>query len=500
MDYNNKEKALVAGYTPSQLVQMLDGNEAEFAAKALNYLDGKQEQELVAVLNDSDKGRKDWKKRGFIARHRNLTKMIVEKSGMLFKDSTPLLEIRANGSKEVNTAASESLMNLLDATEWQEVMINMDSVVRLLKTAILLVQWDDNNQTIVFDILHRANCNVIIDPLTKQIAVLIQRTGCSGDSEYYRVWTAETIYDLVTVSQKTSVVDESPNSYGAIPATVFYDTTSPRAGFWVEAARDLVNVNEMYNLHLTDSEFAISWAKRPSLFTNCSLDGYSDESLEVVSVPGSVLPRSVSRSPSITGGPDIAIVLGSSNGDAPFIDYKSPQIDIKPMDEVVQGWIKQTAADWSVRVRADGEKSANSGFQVVVEEVPNLELRQTRARMFEASFKRLYRALVIVTNGALPADQQLFAVFPKPNLPVDPKEEEAVWTMKITAGRATEIDYFVEVKGLTPDEAMAKWIEITEFNAAKTKITSAIAPEVDQEATEDVAEEDQSEGDIPANA
>lgn len=500
MDYNtNNMPGLVAGYTATELVELLDSNEAEFAAKALNYYDGKQEQELINVLNDGDKGRKDWKKRGFVPRFRNLTKMIVDKSGLLFKDAVPTLEVRAKGSSVVNEIASEALVNLLDSTEWQEVMINLDTVVRLLKTAILLVQWDSIQQQVVFDILHRANCNVIINPLTKQIEVLVQRTGCSGDVENYRVWTNELIYDLVENREHVTVVNTTPNTYGSIPAVVFYDTNTPRAGFWVEAARDLINTNELYNLHLTDSEFVISWSKRPSLFTNCSLDGYSDESLEVVQVPGSVLPRAVSRSPSITGGPDIAIVLGSANGESPFIDYKAPKVDIKPLDDVVQGWIKQTAADWSVRVRADGDASATSGFQLVVEEVPNLELRQLRSRMFESAFKRFYRVLTAVSQGALPENNELFAVFPKPILPVDQKEQEEVWDLRIAGGRATEIDYLIEVKGLTKDEATAKWIEIVEFNAAKSKVATAIAPEVDQEVVQDTTEEDITEGDTPSD-
>lgn len=271
-----------------------------------------------------------------------------------------------------------------------------------------------------------------------------------------------------------AVIAQAENTYGAVPAAVFYDTSIPRAGFWAEAPRDLVNVNEMYNLHLTDSEFAISWMKRPSLFTNCSLDGYADEQIEVVEVIGSALPRAVSRTPSLTAGPDVAVQVGGAGGETPFIDYKAPQIDIKPMDEVVQGWIKQAAADWSVRVRADGEGAATSGFQVVVEEAPNLELRQLRQRMFEGAFKRLYRQLRAVASHALPEGGDLFAVFAKPSLPVDHKAQEDVWSVRINEGRATEIDYFTEVLGLSKDEALAKWIEITEFRNAKAKVDQTL--------------------------
>jgi hypothetical protein len=477
MAQNNMDgrEILVAGMTAKELIDMLDSNEAEFAAKALNYYDGKQEQEVERLLSHPDKGRKEWKRRGYLPRHRNITKMVVDKSALLFKDAPPQLEVRRIGTSEVDTMASERLMDILDGTDWLEVMANLDVVVRLLKTAILLVQMDDTTGKPVFDILHRANANVVINPLTKQIDTLVQRTGCAGGTNYYRVWTADQVIDLVETRTAVSIAAQEENTYGAVPAAVFYDTSVPRAGFWAEAPHDLVNVNEMYNLHLTDSEFAISWMKRPSLFTNCELDGYSDEQIEVVEVHGSALPRAVSRTPSLTAGPDVAVQVGSAGGEAPFIDYKAPQIDIKPMDEVVQGWIKQAAADWSVRVRADGEGTASSGFQVVVEEAPNLELRQQRQRMFEGSFKRLYRTLKAV-SPSLAQEGELFAVFAKPSLPVDLQAQEDVWSKKISEGRATELDYFMEVQGLTKEEALAKWIEITEFRTAKAKVNEALQP------------------------
>lgn len=479
MNYNTDSAGdvIAVGLTAGELVELLDSNDAEFAAKALNYFDGKQEQEMEKLLSHPEKGRKQWKARGYIPRFRNLTKMIVEKSGMLFKDAPPQFEVRIPGQDAVITDATEALVDMLDGTEWQETMINLDAVVRMLKTAVLLVQWDEINQKPVFDILHRANCNVVINPLTKQIDCLVQRTGCSGKSEYYRVWTPDLVIDLIETSERVSIAAQTPNTYGVVPAEVFYDTNMPRAGFWVEPARDLVNMNEMYNVHMTDSEFAISWVKRPSLFTNCSLDGYSDEVLEVVEVVGSALPRAVSRTPSLTAGPDVAIQLGSTGGgDTPFVEYKAPVIDLKPLDDVVQGWIKQTAADWSVRVRADGEGSATSGFQVVVEEAPNLELRQLRQRMFEAGFKRLYRKLKVVLPIDLPEDGELFVVFAKPNLPVDPKAQEDVWSVRLKEGRATEIEYLMETQGLTEKEAEAKWAEIIKFRLLKAELTASLNP------------------------
>jgi hypothetical protein len=95
-------------------------------------------------------------------------------------------------------------------------------------------------------------------------------------------------------------------------------------------------------------------------------------------------------------GPGSAVVLDSMGVDSPFVRYENPDIDIKPLNEVVDSWIKSFAGDWSVRIEVAGQGRAQSGFQLIVEESDNLDLRKQRQRMFESGFKRLYRVLAAV--------------------------------------------------------------------------------------------------------
>jgi len=469
---NNEDKVVAVGLTAKELVDLLNTNQAKDARRALNFLDGLQEQEMIEVLNDPNFGRYDWKSKGLKPRFRNITKMIVEKSGMLFKDTLPVLEIFDLLQNEDNEAATQLLAEKLSEIEFAEFMTNFDLVLRLLKTAMIMVQWNAEDENWMLDILHRGNAEVIIDPGTRKPMCLVYRSH----ENCYWVWTNEAVTELRVEgegAQKKIIAGPSAvNSYGVIPMAVFYDTNTPRTGFWVEQDKSLVNLNEMLNLHILDSEFSILWSKMSTAVTNMrpAAGSTSIETVEYEAGPGDVLPRRQVSKDQMLGGPNEVVVLDSMGVDSPFYEFKSPQIDLKPLNEVMENWIKGYAADWCVSVRAQGEGRAESGFQLIVEEMSNLDLRKQRQRMFESGFKRLYRALRSVYNtasgsAAFPVDSNLFAEFNDPVLPVDIAIEETVWSQRIKEGRATDIDYFMHVWGMNKEEAELKYQEIQEWKA-----------------------------------
>ena len=459
MDQNKTEK----------MEELLDNPRAEFAQKALDYYDGNQEYQLIKVLDDGQKGRKRWREKGLIPRFRNLTKMIVEKSGMLFNDSLPLFEIYQKDADKPIESETVQFNQLMDKIEFNEFLINLDVVVRLLKTGIILVQWDNQGDKFILDVLHRGNCEVMFNPITKQVNMLIYRTYEIGDTEGYRIFTNETITDLEETKDQVSVVQVQPNPWMMVPCIPFYDTNTPRHGFWVEAQSDLINLNEMFNLHLTDSEFAASWSKLKTLFTNCKIDSGGAEQYEVQFAPGQALPHMAPAEASVLGGPNRIVFLNTNGVDSPFVEYKGPDIDVAPIDNMFNGWIRDFASDWGVRVKAAGEGTANSGFQLIVEEMDNLELRTKRQRMFEQGFKRMFRTMADVINkihpGTFGDQSELFTTFNEPHLPVNEKESEEVWSMRIENNRASRLDYFMVTKGMTKQQAELKIQEIDQVNS-----------------------------------
>ena len=125
--------------------------------------------------------------------------------------------------------------------------------------------------------------------------------------------------------------------------------------------------------------------------------------------------------------------------------------------------IKQVAYDWSVNVRVDGSGHANSGFQIVVEEIDSLQLREKRAQSFQAGFRRLYEVLKALYPTL--TDGQLKVIWAPPSLPINTAENENIWTTRIEQGRASVLDYLREVGGMDDATAYEKIQEIQAVNS-----------------------------------
>lgn len=447
------------------IAELFENKNAELSEKILDMYQGKQEKHLVKLLSDPNKGRKDWQTRGIIPRHRNILKMIVDKSGMLFSDKAPDIQVfNSKDEVESNPVLSAVLKEQLDNVNWTEFFTNFDSVVRLLKTAMVLVQYDTTNKSLVLDVLTQHNSYVVNK--NNNIDTLIYKVAEREEDIYeFRVFTKELIQDIL-VNEETgeeTIIQSIPNPFGIIPVAVFHDVNIPIFDFWNVIPTDLMQINELYNLHLTDSEYAASWAKLKTLFTNCKIVTAEDMQMEAVVPYGSELPRMAPSQGALIGGPSKVIQIDTMGIDSPFIEYKGPEVNLEPIDTMVNKWVSDYAADWSVNVKMAGTGVADSGFKLIVEEMDNLELRRKRARMFEAGLARLFNIIKTVTNyfsPTYPEDSVLFARFSAPTLPVDVKLQEEVWSRKIAEGRASRKMYFMEVYSMTEDEAIAKIEEI----------------------------------------
>lgn len=455
-----------------RLINKLTDEDARWARKTLNYYDGNQVDEMEEFLEDSSGFRKNWAEKGLIPRTRNITKAIVDKSGLIFNSALPKFEVWQGD--RVDEAASAAFRGLIDAADWAETFVNFDNQVRLLKTGLMLVQWDPVRRRLILDALHQGNATVILDPNTREVVELLVALSIDedGDEIYaYRHFTLDSITDYNYEEESTdiTVVASFPNPYGIIPVAPFYDTSIPRYGIWNVIPTDLVGLNEMYNLHLMDSEYSAAWSKVKTLFTNASI-GDSSMGTQTWVDPATGIPRQVPAPPSVVGGPGRVVEIDSGPG-AVFLEYKGPDVTLLPIEQMFSQWVRDFAADWSVRLSASGEAGATSGFQLIVEEMPNLELRRQRQKMFTAGFSRLYRVVSRVVAGipglALPLDAELYTVFQSPSLPIDDAASEEVWSRKIAEGRASRVDYFVELHGMSRDEAVAKIAEIDAFNLSR---------------------------------
>ncbi len=441
---------------------------AEDARKIIDYYDGKQDEYLIKQLSDTNAGRKDWKERGLIPRKRNITKMIINKSGLLTSDKLPNIEVH-NANGEMDEDATNILSQLLMKADYEDTVRNIDPIIRALATARWLVQWDPTKQKFVFDILGLHNSATVIDEY-KNLITLIYRTSQGEKTATYRVFTDQLIQDIEVREDGIEVITKSvPNPYEMIPLATFHDTCKPRMGDYNIPPTDIVQLNEIYNLHITDSEYAIKYMKYGTWVTNCAVEGTSPTS---VTVPSEAYNRSLPfQAPSSTTteiiiGPSQIVHLNTMGVDSVYFEWKSPDIQLQPLDDIITSWVHSYANDWSVNIKTAGQASATSGFQLVVEEIDNLELKKQRSKQFTAGLESVCDLIMTIYNMIVPGtfNEELkpIVVFSNPILPVDEAQEESVWSLRLREGRASRVEYFMTKFDLTKEQAKERISEIDE--------------------------------------
>lgn len=447
------------------------------ATKALDYYDGKSKEYLLSFLNVY---RKNAVQKGLVPRTRNLTKDVIDKSGMLFSGRPPQIKVFPKGSTEIDENASLAAQDLFESASWMEFFNNFDSVVRMLKTAFVLAQYDQENNQVIFSMLGQHNAAV--HAVNGRVDTLIYFTGKDGNVDTYRVWNPVTVFDLHVTNGDEVKLNEVPNPFGMVPVAVFHDTNTPRDGVWNQIPEDLIEINDIYNLFVSTAEYSGHHALLPTLFTNAQIQGSNglgiDPGFRQEDYGSALGPRMVTGAigQGFVGGPGEAVAI-DANGQSVFLDYKGPNPQIEPLDRVVKGWFADFARDWSVTTEDQaGNGAADSGFKLVVKEMPNMELRKKRQRMMEAGFKRLYSVLLKISevyNLGLAPDTELFLQFSAPELPVDEKSAEEVWSRKIKEGRATDVDYFMVQHGMSREEAQEKVRQIAEDKALIAGLNTA---------------------------
>jgi hypothetical protein len=472
------------------------------AQKILDFYDGNQKPYLEKTLKEI---RRNAMESGMQARTRNVLRMIVDKSGMLFSGKPPTLEVELDNPDDSVASDTDTIdpkqtvvaNQFFDSANWIEFFTNLDAVVRMLKTALVMVYWVEAKNAIKFIILDQHNTAVHYDENTGVLDTLIYATGQTVDAEgnilaTYRVWTEGLIQDIVVDSRgEERIINVEANPYLMIPAACFHDTNIPRQGFWNPMPNDLVEVNEIYNIHISDTEYAAAWNKHQTAVTNAEIraDDSSPDFVEKQLYLNPLTRRVQAGGPAAIGGPGRIIHLETVSGQTTYFEYKGPQVDLLPMDEMFKNMVIDFAADWSVNASIAGNGSADSGFKLIVQEMPNLELRRKRQKMFEAGFERLFEVMKVVVNHWLPStfsdNAELCVEFHNPELPVDEKNNEQVWSLKIAEGRASRIDYLMEVKGLDEDEALLKLQEIMKFNNEFTSGTIVLPSNPETLDTED---------------
>lgn len=475
-----------------------------------DYYNSDQKKYVKHMLDSAGEGkRKNWEERGIVPRARNITKSIVDKSGQLY-NRPPALELW----RDTNVFQDPQFNDLMESIDWLALKQTEDAYVRLMKTVVVYYQryvpegtvtGDDGyvfnaarGDKLLHTLLHKGNCAIEMDLSRENIIELayladIGDIDCAQGQIPYCVVTPIAIEDWVYDPAKgDAMVGIQPNPFGMVTAYVRYDTAKPTYEEWNKAPLDLLDLQNMYNLHLTDLEFAIAWNKQKTLFTNADIiengseedGGYIPFAKHGHTDPGegSVYKGMQQQSLSHVGQLGAVVKLGATDdGTAPVVDFKGPDTQLKELNDVMRDLVNDVAQDWDVNLDIEGMGTATSGFQLVVREINNLNLRERRAQFAIRAHRKEYEILKVM-YPTLP-DAILQIKFPPPSLPVDEKVDQEIWDQKINSGRASIIDYFMEKENLTEDEAVKKAERIQKYNQKFAAVQPPKAPTVVNENT-----------------
>jgi hypothetical protein len=409
------------------------------ASKALDYLDGAQKEHLEAMLSDEDRGIKDWRKRGVMPIIDNVTKKIIERSAVTYTDD---IERGVWLGGDENDAATEKYNDLLGQTNHNVVIQDADQVARLLKVAMVMVQVIDHpngEQVLDLMVLHRGNCDVDVDRKTGDIRSLIyQSCGCGPNrGELFHYWTPEKILDIERKDGTCQIVGSDENKYGVVPVVPLWDVRRPRYGFWPKAAwEELIALNDGVNMFHTEVAFNARFQAFGALFSNAEIEN------------GQAV------------GPDAVVSIIGAPGETPFVEYRTPDINLEKFQKWLNTLTETVADSWGVNLKVEGAGGAESGFKLVVEEVWNLELQRKRQRSADNFEKELYRLIARISdvhNFGIPSDGEVYTDFPKPAVAENLLESWTIDKEKIALGVMSVEDYWLkEDPSLSPEDIAAR--------------------------------------------
>lgn len=406
------------------------------AAKALDFLEGDQTRHVETFLDDEYTGLKDWKKRGVFAEFQNITKRIIERSALAYQKQ-PARNVFVGS--EVNKTYSDKYAELLELSDFEEEAERADQICRLLKLAIVLVQYNDYTKTLMFDVLSRANCDVDYDYETRRIKSLLYTADFVGPNggRVYHYWSDEKIIWVEVMTDGYRPINTYKNPYKIIPAAFYYDMRKPRSSFWPKPAwEELTALNERINIFDIEAGFASRFAMIPPLFTNAEIK--NDQVI----------------------GPDARVTIDTKPGQDIYLEYKEIKINLAEFVEWLAGKQEAIADNWGVNLKLEGSGGADSGFKLVVEEIWNLETRAKRIKSAKRFERDLYKVIFAIseTVGLGLGQGTAYADFEEPELPVNEKENWEIDREKIAVEVMAKEEYWrKENPDITAEEIAAKW-------------------------------------------
>lgn len=440
-------------YTWESHLQELTCDTVVSANVAVDYFIGSQLEHLEDILNDKYRGITKWKERGVEPVMNNLTQKVIDRSARSYSQE-PGRDVFAGESE--NKDAASYYTDLLNG-DGDEYIALLDKYSRLLKVAMLFVQYVPEIEAYSFRILHRGNCDVVYDSKTGEITSLMYTSGACGmnGGRMYHHWTPEEVVDIEADSMTDShsafsamsqpktgkIVSREPNTYGIVPVAILRDVSKPVAGFWPNAAwEELIRLNEIVNQFATEMRFASKRNAFPSRVTNAKITDGQVEGVDSVTM----------------------ISTGHLGDQAVFYEHSAPTINLTDFRDAYADLAEEIGDNWGVRMEVGGAATASSGFQLIVMESNSLETRIQRIKPAKAFEEKLFKVIATIDStigGPLTTDMHVVTDFAEPRLAADTKTERDADRLDYAAGLITKEDWLRKYNPDISEEELAERID-----------------------------------------
>lgn len=424
--------------------------------KMVDFYEGKQTQEDDYLLNmlsqvaERQNGVRD------LLFTINLTRKIVNALSMCYKEAPEITVMKGDKEDEKST---DIYREYLEGCNKDVIFKDMERYTNMMGRTAIGTFYDPNSSSKLrlelipqFVPVWNKNSYNIFNP--DGIAYELPKEHYIFDQSVYRafvVWDGENVnyQDLDGKGMKlvvngNEVSGKVAHGYGSLPF-IFPYSSYPTNDFFTADMRDLIRQNQEVNFQRSLINYCIKY----NSFKALALEGVSKADM-----------------PSMIIGADQAIALGEG-GKATVLDLALENIaDMKGLFEytLMSIYDSHNLKSWV------SDKSQVSGVSAKLQNVGLMEMRQQGIDMYKQSAEiPLYNKIQSITEAyslfpnklpKLGGEYKLKVEFGDYALPQDPQDEMQLWDWKFKSGLATKVEYIMQERGITEEEAESKADEI----------------------------------------
>lgn len=384
-----------------------------------------------------------------------LTRAMVNDMALVFQ--TPC-SVTISGTD----AQQARLDEMLDATGFNRVMLQIDRYVELLGKVGVCPRWHTENGYLVLDILTPDRCIVEQDPQDHARALVVKyhisemaSTPNGMDSARWAVWTAEE-YREVRMSADGAEIDtiaSAPNPYRRVPVAWFSATTELDE-FWPDEGNSIVDANELVNIRMTNLNLALDYQSFSTLVTRGLPESQS-------------IPVGVTHRINIPVNPATAELAGDAQ-------YITPSPMLLESWQILNEYITNVARLNGLSAQSFNRDSASfsSGYQLKLSKQDIMNRNTLKREFYRPAIRELVQLMMdcstFNTPFRYPEKSDITTDFAEIAYETNPLEDEQLNAMRLANGTTDRVIILMDQNpDLTEADAEALLAQIAERNAAR---------------------------------